>query len=157
VTAKQQLEGFISRYSPEVAREGRAALGKLRRLIPGAVELVYDNYNGLVVGFGPTDRASDAVISLLFVPRWLTLCFLQNGPDLPDPKGLLRGAGKVVRNLRLASAADLDLAPVRALIREALKRADVPIVNGRRRQQIIKSISAKQRPRRPRPTTNLHR
>ena len=105
-----------------------------------------------MVGFGPSHRPSEAVVSLLFVPRWLTLCFLQNGPDLADPRGLLRGSGRVVRNVKLVSAADLDLAPVRALVREALKRADVPIVKGRRRQLIIKSISPKQRSRRP--TTN---
>ena len=31
----------------------------IRRLVPGAVELVYDNYNFLVVGFCPSERASD--------------------------------------------------------------------------------------------------
>jgi len=42
---KAQLDGFIDKYSPAVAREGRAALRRLRRFAPGAVELVYDNYN----------------------------------------------------------------------------------------------------------------
>ena len=55
-TAKVQLDGFIDKYSPEIAREGRAALRRLRALAPGAVELVYDNFNWLVVGFGPSAR-----------------------------------------------------------------------------------------------------
>src|SRR5258706_13376494 len=104
---RAELERFIAKYSPEVAADGRAALAKLRRLVPGAVELVYDNYNWLVVGFCPSERASDAVLSLVFTPRWLTLCFLQNGPKLPDPSGLLRGSGKRVRSTRLASPKDL--------------------------------------------------
>jgi hypothetical protein len=144
-----QLERFISKYSPAVAAEGRAALAKLRRLVPGAVELVYDNYNWLVVGFCPSERASDAVLSLVFAPRWLSVCFLQNGPALPDPDGLLRGSGRVVRNVRLQSAKDLETPAVRMLIAEALARAKVPIDGGSPGRLIIRSISAKQRPRRP--------
>ena len=144
-----QLEGFIAKYSPGVAREGRAALTKMRRLVPGAVELVYDNYNWLVVGFCPSERASDGVFSLVFTPRWITLCFLQNGPALSDPTGLLRGSGTRVRNVRLASAKDLEKPAVLSLIAEALARARVPIDGAGRSRLIIKSVSAKQRPRRP--------
>jgi len=152
VTAKSsraQLEEFISKYSPQVGAEGRAALAKMRRLAPGAVELVYNNYNWLVVGFCPSERASDAVLSIVFTPRWITLCFLQNGPALPVPDGLLRGSGKVVRNIRLGSAKDLDKAAIRSLIKEALARARVPIDGTGRSRLIIRSVSVKQRPRRP--------
>ena len=147
---RSQLEQFISKYSAEVAAEGRAALATLRRLVPGAVELVYDNYNWLVVGFCPSERASDAVLSLVFTPRWISLCFLQNGPELSDPNGLLRGSGKRVRNIRLESAKDLDAPAVRSLIKEALARDWVPIAGAGRGRLVIRSVSAKQRPRRPR-------
>jgi hypothetical protein len=143
------LAGFISRYSTAVAADGRAALVKLRRLIPGATELVYDTYNWLVVGFGPSERASDAVLSVVFTPRWITICFLQNGPDLPDPDHLLRGSGKVVRNIRLDSAKDLDKPAVKALIKAALDMADVPIPRSGRRRLVIRSVSTRRRPRRP--------
>jgi hypothetical protein len=117
--------------------------------VPGAVELVYDNYNWLVVGFGPSERASDAVLSIVFAPRWISLCFLQHGPRLPDPHGLLRGSGKRVRNVRLESAKDLATPPVQSLIKEALARAAVPIDPRGRSRLVIRSVSAKQRPRRP--------
>jgi hypothetical protein len=146
---RSQLEAFIAKYTPAVAAEGRSALAKLRRLVPGAVELVYDNYNWLVVGFCPSERASEAVLSLVFAPRWITVCFLQNGPALSDPEGLLRGSGKRVRNIRLASAKDLDQPAVRSLIDEALARAWVPIEATGRGRLVIRSVSAKQRPRRP--------
>ena len=150
-TPRAQLNGFIEKYSPAVAREGRAALRRLRRFAPGAVELVYDNYNWLVVGFGPNERASDAVFSLVFAPRWLALCFLQDAPALPDPARLLRGSGKVVRNVRLLNAKDLDAPAVRALIAAALTRADVPIKKTSRGRMVIRAVSRKQRPRRPLP------
>jgi hypothetical protein len=144
-----QLDRFISKYAPSVAKEGRQALAKMRRLVPGAVELIYDNYNWLVVGFGPSERASEAVLSVVFAPRWITVCFLQNALDLPDPEGLLRGGGKQIRNVRLESAKDLDKPAVRALIAAALETADLPILPSGTRRLVIKSISAKQRPRRP--------
>ncbi len=99
------------------------ALKKLRDLLPGAIEMVYDNYNALVIGFGPTEKASNAILSIALYPRWVNMYFLMNGPKLPDPKKLLRGDGNMVRWIRLEDAADLDKPPVRALIEAARKRA----------------------------------
>src|SRR5215467_14801338 len=106
--ARSQLAGFMAKYTPEIAREGRGAVARLRRLVLHAIQMVYDNYNGLVVGFSPTDRPSEAVVSILMQPAWITLCFIQNGPDLPDPERLLKGSGNVVRHTRLSSARALD-------------------------------------------------
>jgi hypothetical protein len=144
-----QLAGFMAKYTPAMAKEGRAALTRLRRLVPGAVQMVYDNWNGLVVGFGPTDRASEAVVSILMVADHVSLCFIQNGPDLPDPDHLLRGSGNVVRHIKLTSAEDLDKPAIRALVKAAVSRSDVPFDPARRARLVIKSISKKQRPRRP--------
>jgi hypothetical protein len=149
MTPQAQLETFIRKFTPAVAADARAALRRTRKLVPGAVELVYDNYNGLVIGFSPSERASQAVLSIVVFPRWVTLCFLQAGPALRDPNRLLKGSGTRVRNIPLTSAADLDTAPIRALIAEALERARVPIDASARRRLVIKSISPKQRARRP--------
>jgi hypothetical protein len=149
VSPARQLASFIAKYSPSMAKEGRAALGRMRKLVPGATEFVYDNWNGLVVGFGPSARPSEAVVSILMTPDHVSLCFIQNGPSLPDPRKLLKGSGNVVRHMRLASARDLDAPAVRTLVETAVSRSDVPFAKGKRRELIIKSISPKQRPRRP--------
>jgi hypothetical protein len=144
--AESQLESFIDRYPPAIGTLARAALAKLRKRLPGAVQLVYDNYNALVIGFGPSQRASEAILSLALYPHWINLFFL-HGADLPDPGKLLKGGGKQVRSIRLAGASDLDQPPVRQLITEAVSRAN-PLPK-QPTQLIIQSISAKQRPRRP--------
>ena len=147
--ARRQFAFFLSKYDPAVAREARRSLVRLRKQVPNAVELVYDNYNALVVGFCPGLRPSEAILSLAVMPRWVTLCFLQ-GKGLPDPERRLRGSGNVVRNVRLEDGArTLDQPAIRALIREALLRARVPIPAGQKRQFLIQSVSRKQRPRRP--------
>jgi hypothetical protein len=73
VTGKQQLDSFIARYSPEVASVARKAFAWMRTKFPRANVLVYDNYNALAIGFGPTERASDAVFSIAPFPRWVSL------------------------------------------------------------------------------------
>jgi hypothetical protein len=145
---QRRLASFIGKFSPEVAHVARAARARIRKLVPGAFELVYDNYNALAIGFGPTERASDAIMSIALYPRWVSLFFL-HGAQLPDPQGLLRGSGSRVRHIVLERAAILDTAPMRALVRTAVARHPKRIAAGSRRRTIIKSVSAKQRPRRP--------
>ena len=149
VSPAKQLAGFIAKFSPAIAKDARAALARMRRLVPaGAVRMVYDNYNGLVIGFGPTARASDAIVSLLVVADHVTLCFISDGPSLPDPEGLLKGSGNVVRHVRLASARDLDRPAISTLVTTAIARSDVPFRRRGPSTLIIKSIAKKQRPRR---------
>lgn len=147
-TSEKQLAGFVAKFTPEMASLIRAARTKMRKRIPQALELVYDNYNFFVIGYGPTEKAGDAIFSLAAQAKGLSLCFLQ-GARLPDPSGLLRGAGNVVRNIRLESAATLDRPEVGALIAAALERAKTPLLASGSHRLIIKSVSAKQRPRRP--------
>ena len=144
------LSGFISKFSPPIAAQARAVLAALRTRLPGAVELVYDNYNALAIGFGPSERMSDLIVSVAVYPRWVSLFFF-NPSALDDPERLLRGSGTMVRHLVLSSADDLDRPAVRALLRQAMAIADVPLDAGQPRRLVIKSVSARQRPRRPAP------
>jgi hypothetical protein len=144
---ERQLAGFIAKFTPEVATLIRGARKKMRERLPQAVELVYDNYNFFVIGYGPSERASEAIFSLAAQAKGVSLCFL-HGAGLPDPNGLLKGSGKVVRNIRLETPTTLDRADVRALMTTALERSKSPMHSKGVHRLIIKSVSAKQRPRR---------
>jgi hypothetical protein len=116
--AEQQLAGFIAKFSDQVASLTQSILVKMRALYPTAIEIVYDNYNALAIGFGPTERPSQAIFSIAVFPRWVSLFFLQaNG--LPDPDRILRGSGKRARHVRLPSAATFDEFSVKNMMREA--------------------------------------
>ena len=145
---RSQLAAFIRKYSPRIAAEGRAALTTMRAALPGSTQFVYDNFQWLVVGFGPTDRPSDAVFSIIFTPKWITLCFLQDASTLPDPERLLRGSGNVVRSVRLSSAKDLKTPTLRALIRSAIARDWGPVRRAARSRIVIRAIATRQRSRR---------
>lgn len=146
--AEAELEGFIARYSDPVAAQVRIARAKMRARLPGAMELVYDNYNALVMAYGPTERQADVIFSIAVYPRWISL-FLVGGPHLDDPKKLLKGAGGVVRHIVLDAPDRLDDQDVRGLMDQALARAPAPLDASQPSRTVIKSISAKQRPRRP--------
>jgi hypothetical protein len=105
--------------------------------------------DALAIGFGPSERASEAIFSIAVFPRWVSLFFLQSGAKLSDPRGLLKGTGKRARHIVLQSAADLDTPGVQDLMKRALARAVKAIDSSGPNRIVIKSVSAKQRPRRP--------
>jgi hypothetical protein len=148
VEAATRLAGFIDKFGPEMQDLIRRCRAAMRSRFPRAVEMVYDNYNFLVIGFGPTERTSEAIFSLAADRNGINLFFLQRGPEVRDPGHLLRGSGKVVRSVTLAAADDLDRPEVHALMTAALDLAAVSMDAADGPRLIIKSVSAKQRPRR---------
>jgi hypothetical protein len=148
VSAEEQLAGFIARYTPEIADQAHEILAKMRTLLPGATELVYDNYNALAIGWGPSERMAEVIFSIALFPRWVSLFFFQ-GVRLPDPHKRLKGNGRQARHIVLEGAESLDDPVIRALIKTALERAVKPLDPKQPSRLVIKSISAKQRPRRP--------
>lgn len=147
VDVEDQVDSFIDKFAPPMQAFIRGCRERLDARFPDAVQLVYDNYNFFVIGFGPSDRPSESVLSLACHKNGINLCFLQHGPDLPDPTKILRGSGNVVRNVRLSTPDDLDRADITALMDAELAVARMPIEVSGGRQVIVKSVSAKQRPR----------
>jgi hypothetical protein len=146
--AAAQLNSFIDKYSSEVAATARPLLARLEARIPGATIKAYDNYNALAIGFAAEDRVSAVVLSIALYPRWINLFFMR-GIELEDPHGLLRGEGSKVRHIPKVKADSLDDEGIDELIRQALAIAQPPIDSGAPGDLVIKSISPKQRPRRP--------
>src|SRR2546427_7968601 len=97
------LGGFVAKFAPRhqalIGAVGRA----FRRRFPTAYELAYDNYNFFVIGYGPTERPSDCIVSMPAGANGVGLCFI-HGASLPDPKKLLLGSGNQTRFIRVESA-----------------------------------------------------
>jgi hypothetical protein len=146
-SAEEQLRTFIEKFEPDNQTMIRAARGALRKRFPTANELVYDNYNFFVIGYGATERPSDCFVSIAAAASGVGLCFI-HGARLPDPKKILSGSGKQTRFLRLPSRDVLRRKEVQALLTLAAERAKTPLAKTGRGTLIIRSVSAKQRPRR---------
>jgi hypothetical protein len=146
-TAADQVAGFIAKFEPRVAKQIRSCRAAVRRRMPTAHELVYDNYNFFVIGYSSTERASDCIISLASNSHGVTL-FFYYGARLPDPAKILEGSGNQVRFIRMEGAATLKRPEVEKLLREAIAHGKNPLPETGRGRTIVKLISAKQRPRR---------
>lgn len=140
---------FLEKYTPSIVKQARAMRAWMHARYPHAHEMVYDNYNALMIGYCPTERPSDAIFSLALLPGYISLCFLQNAGALPDPDKLLQGSGNTARHIKLNGPQQLDEPAVRSLLREAERMAKQQFDPATRARLIIRSISAKQRPRRP--------
>ena len=148
MSPEAQLDEFLAKFTPDVEAQARAALARMRARLPGAVQLVYDNYNALAIAFGANEKLSGVVFSIALYPRWVSL-FFARGTALSDPRKLLQGTGRGIRHIVLKDMALFDDPAVEALIAESLARATPPIDPIQPGRLIIKSVSAKQRPRRP--------
>ena len=149
VSPARQLNQFLDRFDPAIQKLVRAARTRLRKKLPTAIELVYDNYNALAIAFASSERPSDTFVTLAVYARGVNLYFIY-GVGLPDPHRLLQGSGNQGRFVRLESAAMLDRPEIRALVAAAIVEGDTPLPRRGRGHTVIRSVSPKQRHRRPR-------
>ena len=145
-TPEAQLRALIERFDAKDQKLIRSVRSAVRKRFPTANELVYDYGTSVVIGYSPTDRGIDSIVSTAARPDGVRL-YLMHGPQLPDPKKLLMGSGKQVRYVQVEAARQLTHPDVEALIAAAIRRALVPLPSTGRGRVIIQSAAAKRRPR----------
>jgi len=144
---EEQLQSFIDKFGPQHQAVIRAVRKALRKRLPTANELVWDNYNFFVIGYSPTERPSDSFFSIAAAANGVGLAFYR-GATLPDPHQVLLGSGRQNRFVRLESAKTLERLEIVALMNAAIELGPVPLAASGGGNVIIRSISAKQQPRR---------
>jgi hypothetical protein len=154
-TPESQLRTFIGKFDPKDQKLIRAIRREIRRLLPTAHELVWDNYNFFVIGYSPTERPADAIVSIAARANGIGLCFIR-GTKLPDPHKVLLGSGSQTRFIRLESPATLARPEVKALLSAAIALGQPPLPERGRGRLIIRSVSARQKPRRSRSRQTGH-
>jgi hypothetical protein len=147
LTPEAQLRAYIDKLDPKNQKLFRSVRAAVRKRFPTANELVYDYSHALVIGYSPSDRGIDGVVAIRASATGVSLYFNQ-GPQLSDPKRLLRGSGKQVRFLQLEAAGQLTHPDVEALFAATLDQAKVPLQSKGKGSLIIKSDGAKKPPRR---------
>src|SRR5271156_5323439 len=146
-SGEQHLAGFVEKFDSKNAALIRSVRKVLRKRLPTANELVYDNYNFFVIGYCSSERPSDCIASIAAGANGVGLSFYR-GATLPDPHRILLCSGNQNRFIRIETAATLARPEVEALIGAAVAQGKTPLPSSGRGRLIIRSISAKQRPRR---------
>jgi hypothetical protein len=146
-TAETQLQSFINKFEPKHSALIRALRKVLRKRMPTANELVWDNYNFFVLSYGATERPSDCIVTIAAASNGVGLSFYR-GASLPDPKKILLGSGTQNRFIRVESANVLARPGIEALITAAITQAKTPLPATGGGRLFIRSISVKQKRRR---------
>ncbi len=149
-TPESQLRSFNDRFDPKHQKFVRSIRAALRKRFPTANEVAYDYSSFFVISYSPTEQGIDAILSIAARADRVDLYFSQ-GPQLPDPKKLLRGSGKQVRFIQLESARQLAHPDVKALIAAAIEHARIPYPSKGKGSLIVrtnKTAAAKKRSRR---------
>jgi len=146
-TPEAQLRAFIDKLDPNNQNLFRSVRAAVRKRFPTANELAYDYSHALVIGYSPTDRGIDGIVAIRACATGVSLYFSQ-GPQLPDPKRLLRGSGKQTRFIQVEAASQLAHPDVEALIAATIDQARIPLPSRGKGSLVIKSAAARKRPRR---------
>ena len=110
-------------------------------------EYIYDAYNAVALGYGPTDRLKDGICHIAVYAKHVNLGFNQ-GALLSDPEGLLQGSGKRIRHITLQTLSDLKLPEIRRYLRRAQGQAHYRVGGGTGRKavvSVVKGVSPKKR------------
>jgi hypothetical protein len=118
----------------------------LRKRLPTAHEVVYEYRDCFVISYSPNQRGYEGVLAIRASANGVKLYF-NRGKELPDPEKLLQGAAQA-RWIHLEGASTLARPEVARLIDEAIARNRVPFARAGRGSVVIRSASARQRPRR---------
>jgi hypothetical protein len=145
VAPARQLNTLLERFDPPIRALVREARTKLRRRMPTAFELVYENARAVAIGFASSERMSDTIVSLAVYARGVNLYFMY-GIALDDPHHLLLGGGNQGRFVRLESAATLDRPEIKDLLAAAIAEGDTPLPRSGRGRLVIKSVATRRRP-----------
>src|SRR5437016_6935989 len=113
---------FLAPFERRVIDLALAARALVLEEAPDASELIYDAYNAVATGYSFTGRPSDSFVHIAVYARWVNLGF-NRGSELDDVRGVLQGAGRWVRHIRIAEPADLVTPGVRAFVGAAGARA----------------------------------
>ena len=138
-TPEAQVRSFINRFDPKDQKLIRSVRAAVHKRLPTANELAYDYSNSVVIGYSPTDRGIDGIVSIAGRTDGVRL-YLMNGPQLPDPKGLLLGSGKQTRFVQVEAASQLAHPDVEALMAAAIDQAKVPLPPKGKGRLIIRTL-----------------
>jgi len=135
------LLGFLKPYDRAIRDLALAVRAFVLQDMTPCYEYIYDAYNAVALGYGPTDRYQDGVCHIAVYARHVNLGFNQ-GATLDDPNGLLRGTGKAVRHITIKAASDLDQPELRAYLRRARAQARFKGLPDKRKSVVISVVKA---------------
>jgi hypothetical protein len=115
-----EVEAFLSSLPEEVERIARALRGRIRELVPEAVEKRHGGWK--ILEYSRDGSMKTSICAIAPHSKHVNLQ-LFHGAGLEDPLGLLEGTGKTARHVKLRSVEDVARPGVGRLIERAAEAA----------------------------------
>jgi len=112
------IEDILSRFDEKVATLALQLRKFLLKELKGAVEIPDNSAN--IIGYGYGTGYKDLICTILLSKQGVKLG-LNRGSELPDPKKLLTGTGKVHRYVEIKTEMDIHNLALKKLLDDALK------------------------------------
>ena len=112
-----ELENFLAVHPANVRDLAWHGRSLILEIFPDAIEMLDEPAR--LIGFG-TDRSYKGLVCGLALQRTYVNLMFARGAELPDPTGLLEGAGKRARHVKLRRPEDVNDPAVAALLRATL-------------------------------------
>ncbi|HKP36014.1 MAG TPA: DUF1801 domain-containing protein [Pyrinomonadaceae bacterium] len=109
-----EFDDLLSAYPDTVQETARAARKFILETVPQALEMV--DAPARVIGYGQSANYKDLICTIILSKSGVKLGIV-GGAALPDPNGLMEGAGKKHRYVVLDTAADLKRPGLKQLIK----------------------------------------
>jgi Domain of unknown function (DU1801) len=117
--ASKEAEQVLGSYAPEIQNLALAARDFVLEMIPDISQMV--DVKARIIGFGYSEHYADQVCMLMPTKAGVNLG-IAYAIELPDPKKLLEGTGKLHRHVKLKSESDLGNPALKNLLKAALAR-----------------------------------
>lgn len=143
---RENLLKLISPFPEEVQNKTLWLRDFVWDQYPQANELIFDNYDNIILGWSPTEKVGHASCAVAVDRSNNNVYFgFYNGAELADPEKLLMGNGKRYRYIQIDDIDDFPKAYITRLLNEAwvssLRKVTnyKQIVNGK---TLVKSVLA---------------
>jgi hypothetical protein len=121
----RELADLLRRHDPAVRELAMGLRAAVVSVLAPVHEYIFPMRSKLVLLYSTTDRViADGVCHIGVFTRHVTLVFV-NGVELDDPTRVLCGSGKMMRHVVVKSQADLTRREIRALLRDARRKAGI--------------------------------
>ena len=111
------LEEVVASFDPRACELATSSRALIKDVYPEVVEVPWPRQNVVGYGIGPK-KMSEHFCYIALHTDHVNLGFNQ-GAELPDPQGLLRGPGKTLRHVKIAEPGDLQDPALRQLLEAA--------------------------------------
>src|SRR4051812_2985051 len=122
----KEFDELLTGYSDNVREVALRVRKLILKTVPDANEMV--DAPAREIGYGHGDGYKGMICTIILSKGGVKLGIV-NGASLPDPNGLLEGAGKKHRYVVLNAAGDLKQKGVTELIKAAAVRAKAAVAN----------------------------